>query len=145
METSDVLETIGSLVSALKVYSSKLPAVVPLSIVPGGVKPTPETVEAYEKAVSRFRDRSGKSVYRRFNERLLESLEAFEAGKLLSAIQPLLSLLDHLEAMRRDKEITISSLEEKRMHEYRVALNKILPGNTPELEGSGRGMYGKGM
>ncbi|MES4784581.1 MAG: hypothetical protein C4294_00700, partial [Nitrospiraceae bacterium] len=71
METGDVLEAIGSLVSALKVYSSKLPAVVHLSVVPGGFKPTPEAVEVYEKAVSRFRDQSGKSVYRRFNEHFL--------------------------------------------------------------------------
>lgn len=140
METGDVLEAIGSLVSALKVYSSKLPAVVHLSVVPGGFKPTPEAVEVYEKAVSRFRDQSGKSVYRRFNEHFLESLEAFEAGKLLSAIQPLLSVLDHLDAMRRDKEITVSPPDEKRMNEYRIVLNKILPGNTPELEGAGKGM-----
>ncbi|MER3421844.1 MAG: hypothetical protein C4293_00065 [Nitrospiraceae bacterium] len=134
METGDVLEAIGSLVSALKVYSSKLPAVVHLSVVPGGFKPTPEAVEVYEKAVSRFRDQSGKSVYRRFNEHFLE------AGKLLSAIQPLLSVLDHLDAMRRDKEITVSPPDEKRMNEYRIVLNKILPGNTPELEGAGKGM-----
>jgi len=31
-------------------------------------------------------------------------------------------------------------MDEKRTIEYRSALNKILPGNKPELDGAGRGM-----
>ena len=136
----DVLEVIGSLVSALKVYASKLPPVVNLAAIPGGLKPTPEAIEAYEQAVYRFRNLSGGSAYRRLTDLFIESLEAFEAGKLLAAIQPLLAVLDHLEAMYRDKEITVSPPEEKRIGDYRTALNKILPGNQPELEGAGKGL-----
>jgi hypothetical protein len=138
--TNDLLEAIGSLVASLKAYASKLPAVVHLSVVPGGLKPKPEAVEAYEHAVDRFRDRTGASVYRRFTERFIESLEAFEAGKLFGAVQPLLTVLDHLDVMQRDKEITLTPAEEKRLAEYRTALMKILPGNQPELEGAGRGL-----
>ncbi len=140
MTTSDALEILGSLVSALKIFAEKLPAVVHLAVAPSGFKPTPETVAAYEQMVYRFRSRSGVSVYRRFNDQFIESLEAFEGGRLLSAVQPLLSILDHLEVMQRDKEIAVTPAEEKRMTEYRTALNRILPGNQPELEGAGRGM-----
>jgi hypothetical protein len=140
MTCTDALELIGSLVWALKGYAARLPPVVNLSTMPGGLRPTPEVVEAYEQAVSRFRHQSGGSIYRRFNDQLIESLEAFEGGKLLGAIQPLLAVLDLLDVMDRDHEITVIPADKKRLGEYRMTLNKILPGNQPELEGAGRGM-----
>lgn len=140
MTTSDVLETVGSLLSALKSYCAKLPTVVHLSVMPGGIKPSPEAIEGYEGTVSRFRTQSASSAYRKLTDLLIESLEAFEAGKVLSTVQPLLTVLDHLERMQRDKEITVTPAEEKRLGEYRQALHKIMPGNQPELEGAGRGL-----
>jgi hypothetical protein len=140
MDASAVLETIGGLTSQLKTYAAKLPAVVPKSVVPSGYKPTEEAVEEYEKIVSRFRGQSGGTAYKGLNELFIESLEAFETGKLLGSIQPLLAVLDHLGRMQRDKEIEVGKLDEKRFVEYRTALNKILPGNKPELDGAGRGM-----
>jgi hypothetical protein len=74
------------------------------------------------------------------NDQFLDSLEAFEGGKVLAATQPLLAVLDLLEVMQHDREITVTPAEEKRMTEYRATLNKILPGNQPELDGAGRGM-----
>jgi hypothetical protein len=71
---------------------------------------------------------------------LVESLEAFEAGNLLGAVQPLLAVLDQVERMQRDEEIEVGRLDEKRLGEYRANLHKILPGNKPELDGSGRGL-----
>ncbi|WP_447978786.1 hypothetical protein [Candidatus Nitrospira bockiana] len=140
MMISEVLDILGSLISALKVYGAKLPAVVHLATVPSGFKPTVEAVEGYEKAVSRFREQSAKSAYRRLTDHFVESLEAFEAGKLLAAVQPLLAILDLLEAMQRDKTITVTPAESKRLVEYRATLHKIMPGNQPELEGAGKGL-----
>jgi hypothetical protein len=140
MDTSAVLETIGGLTSQLKTYAAKLPAVVHMSIVPSGYKPKEEAIDDYEKLISRFRSQSGGSAYKGLNELFIESLEAFEAGRLLGSIQPLLAVLDHLERMQRDKEIEVGRLDEKRLLDYRAALNKILPGNKPELDGAGRGM-----
>ena len=140
MDTSTVLETIGGLASQLKTYAAKLPAVVHMSVVPSGYKPKEEAVDEYEKIVSRFRSQSVGTAYKGLNELLIESLEAFETGKLLGSIQPLLAVLDHLERMQRDKEIEVGRLDEKRFVEYRTALTKILPGNKPELDGAGRGM-----
>lgn len=140
MDASAVLDTIGGLTSQLKTYAAKLPAVVPQSVVPSGYKPTAEAVEEYEKIVSRFRGQSGGTAYKGLNDLFIESLEAFETGKLLASIQPLLAVLDHLGRMQRDKEIEVGKVDEKRLVEYRTALNRILPGNKPELDGAGRGM-----
>jgi hypothetical protein len=140
VETNDALDTLGSLISALKTYSAKLPTVVHLKAVPGGIKPTPEAVTAYEQAVYRFRDLSAGTTFRRLIEHFIESLEAFENGILLGSIQPLLTVLDHLERMKRDKEIVVLPKDEARLKDYRLALNKILPGSTPELKGAGRGL-----
>lgn len=140
MTTGEVLEIIGSLVSALKAYCAKLPAVVHLSMIPGGVKPTLEAIEAYEQMVYRFRTQSAPTPFRTLTDLFIESLEAFEAGKVLAAVQPLLTLLDHLERMQRDKEIVIATADEKRLKDYRQSLYKIMPGNQPELEGAGKGL-----
>lgn len=140
MQTADVLDSIGGLVAQLKIYAAKLPPIVHLSVVPTGVKPKFEAVEEYEEIVSRFRSQSAGTPYKGLNELFVESLEAFEVGRLLGSVQPLLSVLDHLERMQRDKEIEIGRTDEKRTSEYRAVLNKILPGNKPELDGAGRGM-----
>ncbi|MBI5854053.1 MAG: hypothetical protein HZB35_02240 [Nitrospirae bacterium] len=137
---NEVLDAIGALVSSLKTYSAKLPSVVHLAAVPGGVKPLPEAIVVYEKTVYRFRDQSAGSTYRRLTDHFIESLESFETGDLLSAIQPLLTVLDHLERMHRDKEIGASSKDAERMKEYRLALHKIMPGSKPELAGAGKGL-----
>ena len=140
MQTADVLDSIGGLTSQLKAYAAKLPPVVHLTAVPTGVKPKFEAVEEYEDIVGRFRSQSAGTPYKSFNEPMIESLEAFEVGKLLGSIQPLLAILDYLEQMQRDKQIEVGRLDEKRLAEYRTALLKIMPGNKPELDGAGRGI-----
>ncbi len=140
MQTADVLDAIGGLTAQLKTYAAKLPPVVHLAAVPSGVKPTMEAVDDYEETVTRFRHQSAGTPYKTLNELLVESLEAFEAGNLLGAVQPLLAVLDHVERMQRDNEIEVGRLDEKRLGDYRASLHKILPGNKPELEGSGRGL-----
>jgi hypothetical protein len=140
MQTADVLDAMGGLVAQVKMYAAKLPPIVHLSAVPTGVKPTFEAIEEYEEIVSRFRNQSAGTPYKGLNGLFVESLEAFEVGRLLGSVQPLLSVLDHLERMQRDKEIEIGRSDEKRTGEYRSALSKILPGNKPELDGAGRGM-----
>jgi hypothetical protein len=140
MQTADVLDAMGGLVAQLKVYATKLPPIVHLSSVPTGVRPTFSAVEEYEEIVSRFRSQSTGTLYKGLNELFVESLEAFEVGRLFGSVQPLLSVLDHLERMQRDTEIQIGRIDEKRTAEYRSTLNKILPGNKPELDSAGRGM-----
>lgn len=136
METSEALDVIGGLVSALKLYASKLPEVSPTV----GLKPAPEAVVTYEQTVYRFRKQSGASAFRRLNEPLIESLEAFESGWVLRAVQALLLSLDQLDLMTREQEVAVTQREAERLSEYRATLHKIMPGNKPELEGAGKGM-----
>ena len=140
MQTGDVLDAIGGLSSQLKTYAAKLPAIVHLTVVPTGIKPKPEAVDDYEAIVSRFRNQSAGTPYRGLNDAFVESLEAFEVGKLLGSVQPLLAILDHLERMQRDNEITADAANTRRIAEYRAGLHKIMPGNKPELDGAGRGL-----
>ena len=140
MRTADILDAIGGLTSQLKTYAAKLPPIVHLSAVPTGVKPQFEAIQDYEDIVSRIRTHSAGTPYKGLNDSLIESLEAFEAGRLLGAVQSLLALLDQLERMKRDKEIEAGRNDEKRIIDYQAALHKILPGNKPELDGAGRGM-----
>ena len=140
MQTADILDVIGGLTSQLKLYAAKLPPIVHLSAVSAGIKPQFEAIEDYEELVSRIRAQSAGTPYRSLNQSLIESLEAFEAGRLLGSVQSLLALLDQLERMKRDQEIEVGRLDEKHMGDYRTALHKILPGNKPELDGAGRGM-----
>jgi hypothetical protein len=138
--TEDIVEVIGSLVSALKSYASKLPSSSALSNGPSAIKPSPEAVARYEEAVLHFRHQVVPGFYRGVHERFIESLEAFEGGRLLGAIQPLLMVLDHMEVLVQEKTGVVPTNEAKRLQEYRSALNRILPGNQPELEGAGKGL-----
>lgn len=140
MQTADVLDAIGGMTSQLKTYAAKLPEVVHLTAVPTGIKPKLEAIDDYEEIVSRVRALSAGTAYKGLNGSFVESLEAFEVGNLLGSVQPLLAVLDHLERMQRDQEIQVGRIDEKRLGEYRAALNKILPGNKPELDGAGRGI-----
>ncbi|HEX9154213.1 MAG TPA: hypothetical protein VF819_01545 [Nitrospira sp.] len=140
MQTGEILDAIGGLTAQLKTYAAKLPPIVHLTAVPTGVKPKLEAVDDYEDIVSRVRSQSAGTAYKGLNESFVASLEAFEIGNLLGAVQPLLAVLDHIERMQRDKEIAVGRIDEKRLAEYRAALHKILPGNKPELDGAGRGM-----
>jgi hypothetical protein len=139
-EIGEILEVLAALVAALKAYRAKVPDVVSLAVVPGGLRPSPEAVEIYEQTIGRFRGIQVPPPFRPLNDLLVESLEAFEAGNVLRAVHPLLRSLDHLELMQREKTVTMTPAEQKRLEEHRAALQRILPGNQPELEGAGRGI-----
>ncbi|MFN3681199.1 MAG: hypothetical protein ACK4VP_04045 [Nitrospira sp.] len=134
METGDLLDAIGGLISWLKEYAAKLPAVVHLAIAPTGGKPSAAAIEAYDDTVMRLRTRIAGTSYKHLGTPLLESLEAFESGRLLGAVQPLLVLLDQMEQMIKDNQIEAKPSDEERLAEYRRSLRKIMPGNKPELE-----------
>jgi len=140
MLTAEVLDAIGGLTAHIRTYAAKLPPIVHLSAVLSGVKPSVEAVDSYETIVSRIRSQSAGTPYKGLNESFVSSLEAFEMGNLIGSVQPLLSVLDHVERMQRDNEIEVRQIDEKRLKDYRSVLRKVLPGNQPELDGSGGGV-----
>ncbi len=140
MDASEVLDVVGALVASFKTYSAKVPAVLHMSVVPGGLRPSPEAVEAYEKTVYRFRQQATDPAFRRLNEIFIDSLEAFESGWILRGVQNLLLALDQLELMQTEKTMHLTKPQADRLREYRTTLHKIMPGNKPELDGAGKGL-----
>lgn len=133
MLIGEVLDAIGGLSAHVKTYATTLPSIVHLKTMPSGVKPSLEAIDNYEVIVSRARRQSVGTPYRALNESLVCSLEAFEQGNLIGAVQALLAIIDQLERMHQDHEIAVGRMDEKRLTEYRAALRKVLPGNQPEL------------
>ena len=140
MLTAEVLDVLGGLTAHVKSYAATLPSIVHLKAVPSVMKPSVEAMDSYEAIVSRAQRQSAGTPYKTLNESLVCSLEAFEQGNLIGAVQALLTVIDQLERMHRDQEIKAGRMDEKRLTEYRVVLRKVLPGNQPELAETGRGL-----
>lgn len=139
-EVSETCEVIAVLIATLKAYRAKVPEVLSLAVPPGGLKPSPEAVDSYEQAIARFRTLQPSAPLRPLTALFIESLEAFETGNVLRTAHPLLGALDHLDLMQREKKLILASTETKRLEEFRATLQRLLPGNQPELEGAGRGI-----
>ena len=133
IEPSQVLDSLGELIAALSVFASKVPAKSFMAI-PGGIRPTLEAVETYENMVYRFRDKAGLT-YKGLNGLFIESLEAFEAGRVFDAVPPLLQSIEHLVELHKEEKISFTSAEQERIREFRRRLDKILPdANKPEID-----------
>ena len=107
MEAAQVLETLGEFIAALAALAAKVPAKSAASI-PGGIRPTEEAVESYETIVYRFRDRAG-STYRVLNQLFMDSLEAFETGKIFDAVPPLLQAIEQVVELHKEGKGPVSS------------------------------------
>jgi hypothetical protein len=109
----------------LAAFAAKVPAASRMTL-PGGIKPAEEAVEVYEEIVYRFRDRVG-ATYKPIPPLFVESLEAFEAGKVFDAVPPLLQCLEHLVDLHNQKIIKFSPDQQQRMRDYHRRLEKIVP------------------
>lgn len=101
------------------------------------MKPSVEAIVSYEAIVSRTQRQSAGTPYKTLNESLVCSLEAFEQGNLIGAVQALLTVIDQLERMHRDQEIKAGRMDEKRLTEYRVVLRKCFPGTSRSWQRQG--------
>jgi len=128
LEPGQVLDTFGELVASLGAFAAKGPAKSFMSPA-GGLRPTPEAVEAYEEIVYRFRDRAG-ITYKPLPPLLVQSLEAFEAGKVFDAVPPLLQCVEHLVELHNQNTIHFTSEQQQRMRDYHRRLEKIIPETT---------------
>lgn len=134
IEPSQVVDTLGELIAALAAFAAKVPAQSFMAM-PGGIRPSPETVETYEEIVYRFRDRAGKSVFKTLNTYFLDSLEAFEAGRVFDAVPPLQQAVEQLVEFHKEETVKFSSDEQNRIRELKRRLEKILPeAHKPEIE-----------
>ncbi len=125
LQPGQVVETLGELIASLIAFAKKIPAASRMSL-PGGVKPTEEAVEAYETIVYRFRDRAGVT-YKPLPPLFVESLEAFEAGKVFDAVPPLLQCVEQLVELHNQETIKFTPEQQQRMRDYHGRLEKIVP------------------
>lgn len=125
LQPGQVVDTLGELISNLGAFAAKIPAASRMAL-PGGVKPTEEAVEAYENIVYRFRDRAG-ATYKSLPPLFVESLEAFEGGKVFDVVPPLLQCVEKLVDLHNQETIKFTPEQQQRMRDYHRRLEKIVP------------------
>ena len=133
MDTAQVLDTFGELIAAVAALAAKVPATSFMAI-PGGIRPTEEALDTYEIVVYRFRDQAGppfRVLYRFF----MDSVEAFEAGRIFDAVPTLLQAIEQLVDLHKEEKVCFSSTEQDRIREFQQRLEKILPeASKPEVD-----------
>ena len=129
IEPGQVVDALGELIAALAAFAAKVPAQSFMAM-PGGIRPSPEVVESYEDIVYRFRDRVGKSTFKILTTVFLDSLEAFEAGRVFDAVPPLQQAVEQLVELHNGEKVKFSPDEQNRIREFKRRLEKILP-RTP--------------
>lgn len=132
MSPSDVLDSLGELISTLAAFAAKVPA-VSVMMIPDGRRPDPEAVEAYEDTVYRMRDLTG-TTYKSLVPLLLDSLEAFESGRVFDTVWPLFQVIDRLVQLHNEGTIVFRQADQDRIRTYHTRLGKLIPeATTPEI------------
>lgn len=133
LEPGQVLDLLGELIAHLSAFAAKVPAHSVMAL-PGGLRPTEEAIEKYEETVYKFRDRAGLT-YKVLPPLLIESLEAFEAGKVFDAVPPLRQSVEHLVEKHHQQTVMFTQPQQQRLREYHRRLEKIVPeANQPEID-----------
>lgn len=128
LEPGQVVDTLGELIASLSAFAAKVPAKSMLAL-SGGIRPTPEAVDAYETTVYRFRDRVGVT-YKTLPPLFVESLEAFEGGKVFDAVPPLLQCVEQLVELHNQETIKFTPPQQQRLRDYHRRLEKLVPEAT---------------
>ena len=132
LDADQVIDTFGELVSTLATFAAKVPA--KSFMVNQSIRPTEETIEMFEDVVYRFRDRSGM-IFRVLNSFFIDSLEAFEAGKVFDAVPPLLQAVEQLVELHKEDKVKYTDQQQRRIREFHQRLEKILPETSqPEVD-----------
>ena len=132
-DADQVIDTFGELLATLATFAAKVPA-TSFMVNQSGMRPTEETVEGYESIVYRFRDRAG-ITYKVLTSFFIDSLEAFEAGRVLDAVPPLLQSIEQLVGLHKEEKVQYTPQQQNRIREFHQRLEKILPEtNKPEVD-----------
>ncbi len=74
-------------------------------------------------------------TFRILNSFFIDSLEAFEAGKVFDAVPPLLQAVEQLVELHKDETVEYTDQQQKRIREFHQRLEKILPESSqPEVD-----------
>ncbi len=94
------------------------------------IKPQPVMVRQYETAVYGFRDQRLPGEVKGVSTLLVESLDAFEAGRVLEAGRFVMQAVEQFEAAGKDAVVTITEEQIAKLGQFRSALFKMInPGH----------------
>ena len=95
-------------------------------------KPPSVSVRQYESAVYAFRDQRLPGEVKGVSALLVESLDAFEAGRILDAARCVMQAIEQFEAAGKDAVVAITEEQSATLGRFRSVLFKLInPG--PEL------------
>jgi hypothetical protein len=95
-------------------------------------KPPLTAVRQYESAVYAFRDQRLPGEIKGTSALLVESLDAFEAGRILEAARCVMQAIEQFEAAGKEAAVTVSEEQSATLGQFRTVLFKLInPG--PEL------------
>ena len=98
-----------------------------------GMKPPASVVREYERAVYAFRDQRMPGAVKGISQLLVDSIDAFEAGRVLDAGRGVMLALEQFEAVGKDAEVTITPEQAAALGQFRTGLFKmVVP--SPELK-----------
>jgi hypothetical protein len=98
-----------------------------------GTKPATALVRQYEQAVYAFRDQPAPAGVRGVLQLLIESIDAFEGGRVLDAGRAVMLALEQFEGNAVDNQIAITPAQSTAIGQFRTRLFKmVVP--APELK-----------
>jgi hypothetical protein len=96
------------------------------------LKPQPVAVRQYETAVYAFRDQRLPGEVKGVSTLLVESLDAFEAGRILEAARCVMCAIEQFESAGQESTVTLTEEQSAKLGQFRSVLFKLInPG--PEL------------
>jgi hypothetical protein len=127
MDASSLIIAVEQIVGPIKdVYSQQAAARAHT------LKPQSVAVRQYESAVYAFRDQRLPGEIKGVSVLLVESVEAFEAGRVLEASKCVMRAIEQFEAAGKESVVTITEEQAAKLGQFRSALFKLInPG--PEL------------
>ncbi len=97
------------------------------------VKPQSVAVRQYESAVYGFRDQRLPGEVKGVSALLVESVDAFEAGRILEAAKCTMQAIEQFEVAGKEGAVTITEEQTAKLGQFRSVLFKLInPG--PELD-----------
>jgi len=90
------------------------------------MKPASSVVRQYEEAVYGFREQKVPGSVRGVVQILVESIEAFESGRVLDAGRAVMLALEQFESAGKDQEVTIHPDQAATLGRFRTQLFKLV-------------------
>jgi len=90
------------------------------------MKPSSVVVRQYEDAVYAFRDQPLPAAVKGVRQLLLDSVEAFEAGRVLDAGRAVMLAIEQFEAAGKDLEVTMTPDQAAALGQFRIRLFKLV-------------------